>query len=54
MANALIMAALFDRREIVDLLLQSGADRNARDAAGNSAASVAEMQGNESLSAFLC
>lgn len=51
--NALMMAALFDRREIVDLLLQSGADRHATDAAGNSAFSVAEAQGNGSLSALL-
>lgn len=49
----LMMAALFDRRAIVDLLLAAGAETGARDAEGNSAASVADAQGNAALAAYL-
>lgn len=51
--TALMMSALFDRREIIELLLSSGADIDAVDSAGNDAASLARMQGNESLARWL-
>lgn len=47
--TAVMMGALFDRREIVALLLDAGADGDAVDAAGNDAAGLARLQGNESL-----
>ncbi|TYC90492.1 ankyrin repeat domain-containing protein [Novosphingobium sp. BW1] len=45
----LMMAALFDRQEIVDLLLEAGAKPGVRDALGNDAASLALAQGNQTL-----
>jgi ankyrin repeat protein len=47
------MSALFDRRDIIDLLLSAGADIDAVDAAGNDAAAVARMQGNDELAQWL-
>ena len=49
--TALMMAALFDQVAIVDMLLGAGADRAATDAAGNSASSVAQAQGNAAMAA---
>lgn len=51
--TAIMMSALFDRREVIELLLGAGADIDAVDAAGNDAASLARMQGNESLARWL-
>lgn len=51
--TAIMMSALFDRREIIDLLLSMGADIDAVDAAGNDAASLARIQGNEGLTQWL-
>lgn len=51
--TAVMMAALFDRREIIELLLNAGADINAVDAAGNTAAALALVQGNEDLAQWL-
>jgi ankyrin repeat protein len=51
--TAIMMSALFDRRDIIDLLLSAGADINAVDAAGNDAAGVARMQGNDELAQWL-
>ncbi|EJL26231.1 ankyrin repeat-containing protein [Novosphingobium sp. AP12] len=51
--TAIMMSALFDRREVIELLLDAGADIDAVDAAGNDAASLAQMQGNESLARWL-
>ena len=44
--TALMMAALFDRSEIIDMLLDAGADPAASDAAGATPASLAAAQGN--------
>ena len=43
--TALMMAALFDREEMVEELLAAGADPALTDAAGNTAATLAEGQG---------
>ncbi len=43
--TALMTAAMFDRTEIVDLLLAHGADPDRRDAAGQSAADMAQAMG---------
>jgi len=43
--TALMTAAMFDRTEMVDLLLQHGADPDRRDAAGQSAAEMARAMG---------
>lgn len=51
--TAIMMSALFDRRDIIDLLLSAGADIDAVDAAGNDAAAVARMQGNDELAQWL-
>ena len=51
--TALMMAALFNQIEVVDLLLEAGADPHATDAAGNSPAGLARQQGNEALAARL-
>jgi ankyrin repeat protein len=51
--TAIMMSALFDRREVIEVLLGAGADIDAVDAAGNDAASLARMQGNESLARWL-
>lgn len=47
--TALMMAALFGREEIVDLLLQHNADANIADAMGNRAATLAAAQGQQAL-----
>ncbi|MDO6415951.1 ankyrin repeat domain-containing protein [Sphingomonas sp. BIUV-7] len=49
--NAMMMAVLFNRTEILDLLIAAGADPHGRDAAGNTLASLAEAQGNDALAA---
>jgi ankyrin repeat protein len=51
--TAIMMAALFDRRDIIELLLVAGADLDAVDAAGNSAVALARVQGNETLARWL-
>lgn len=51
--TALMMAALFDRRDVVDLLLERGADRTLADATGATASDVAEAQGNAELATAL-
>ncbi|MFT4054588.1 MAG: ankyrin repeat domain-containing protein [Novosphingobium sp.] len=51
--TAIMMSALFDRREVIGLLLDAGADIDAMDAGGNDAATLARMQGNESLVRWL-
>ncbi|AOR80312.1 hypothetical protein BES08_25775 (plasmid) [Novosphingobium resinovorum] len=51
--TALMMSALFDRREVVELLLGAGADINAVDLAGNDAAILARVQGNDSFVQWL-
>jgi hypothetical protein len=49
----LMMAALFNQRDIIDMLLAAGADRETRDGSGQSAADVALAQGNDDLAKFL-
>lgn len=49
--TALMMAALFDQGEIIDLLLANGADAEVTDAAGNTVQSLAMAQGNTELAA---
>ena len=51
--TALMMAALFSRPAQIDMLLKAGADPAITDASGRSAASVAHVQGNESVVAEL-
>ncbi|WP_404479165.1 ankyrin repeat domain-containing protein [Novosphingobium sp. BL-52-GroH] len=51
--TAIMMSALFDRREVIELLLTAGADIDAVDTAGNDAVSLARMQGNESRARWL-
>jgi len=51
--TALMMAALFDQTEIVDMLMAAGADPAVVDDAGNSARTVAMMQGNQAMAARL-
>lgn len=43
--TALMMAALFGREDIIRLLLDKGADASVKDAMGNTAHSLAKMQG---------
>ena len=47
--TTLMMAALFGREDIIDILLNKGADSALRDAMGNSAASLATAQGQYAL-----
>lgn len=49
----LMMAALFNRRAIIDVLLQAGAKLDAIDTQGNNAASLALGQGNQELANLL-
>lgn len=51
--TAVMMAALFDRRRVIELLFDAGADIDAADAAGNTAAALALVQGNEDLAQWL-
>ena len=47
--TALMMASLFGHQAIVDQLVRSGADTGMMDAAGNSAVSLAQGQGNAKM-----
>ena len=47
--TALMMAAMFDRKAQVDLLMAAGAHADAVDAAGRTAQSVAHDQGNDTM-----
>ena len=49
--TALMIAALFDQWEIIDLLLANGADAGLTDAAGNTVKTLAIAQGNTELAA---
>jgi ankyrin repeat protein len=49
--TALMMAALFDQGEIIDLLLANSADAEVTDAAGNTVKTLAIAQGNTELTA---
>ena len=51
--TALMVAAMFDRTEIVDLLLAHGADPSKRDASGMSAADMARQMGAQNTPAQL-
>lgn len=47
--TALMMAALFNRSNQIEMLLAAGADPAIADASGRTAASVAQAQGNEAV-----
>lgn len=47
--TALMMAAMFDRKAQVDMLVAAGAEPALADAAGRTAASVAHDQGNDAM-----
>src|SRR5690606_29036159 len=47
--TALMMAALFNRSNQIEMLLAAGADAAIADASGRTAASVAQAQGNEAV-----
>jgi len=47
--TTLMMAALFGREEIIDLLLKHGADPGIQDAMGNRAATLAVAQGQQAV-----
>ncbi len=47
--TALMMAALFNQGEIIDLLLENGADASVTDAANNTVRTLAIAQGNTEL-----
>jgi hypothetical protein len=47
--TALMNAAMFGHRAIVDLLLAHGADPAAADMVGNTPSSLAEKQGNHAM-----
>lgn len=51
--TALMMASLFGREAVIDVLLAHGADPNMVDRSGNTAAKLADMQGLEALAAKL-
>lgn len=51
--TALMLAALFDRKQFVEMLLDRGADPTIRDYQGNSAASLATGQGAIELAEML-
>ncbi|WP_404478758.1 ankyrin repeat domain-containing protein [Novosphingobium sp. BL-52-GroH] len=51
--TAIMMSALFDQREVIELLLSAGADIDAVDTADNDAVILVRMQGNESLARWL-
>ena len=51
--TALMMAAMFNRRAQVDMLLAAGAQANIADAAGHTAVSVAHDQGNEAIAGHI-
>ena len=51
--TALMMAALFSRSRQIDMLIAAGADATITDAAGRSASTVAEGQGNTALAEAL-
>jgi uncharacterized protein len=51
--TALMMAAMFDRTEMLDLLLARGADKGARDAAGMTAQDLADRMGAANTAARL-
>lgn len=52
-ATALIFAAMFDRTDVVDILLEHGADTSVKDAGGLTAADHAQQKGFEELAARL-
>jgi len=51
--TALMMAAMFNHVQMVELLVARGADPKARDAAGNTALSVARAMGAQDTPAVL-
>jgi hypothetical protein len=51
--TALMMAALFGRSEIVRLLIAHGANAALKDKAGNTAAGLAQQQGNAEVVTLL-
>lgn len=51
--TALMMAAMFDRKAQVDMLVAAGAKSGLADAAGRTAASVAHDQGNDAMAAHV-
>jgi ankyrin repeat protein len=48
-----MMAALFGRTEVVQLLVEHGADPKLKDLVGNTAASLARQQGNATMAALI-